>query len=352
MGHKISKRDNVFLAKLKELYDGMGWHKLGKPTEIFDKATLAPTLFGHEMKQAGIMLPDGSFYGTGEFYAVAKDDGLPVGKAVGKNWFSPSNEELFDLFTSALEGSDYKICSVLTVENRQQFAIDAHYTGGTLKAGSRDFKPYVGLHRQFGGKGKLCINGHGTVIQCGNTTALFLSEVMGADDTISAKNCGNLAGKLPAIKAAIERQHGVSGMFADAMAQAESETVKTEHAALAFVGWLNDGQPLAVKSVNRANRLTELFKTGAGNRGENLADWFNAVTDFATHESAGEDKAKQFLSSEFGTARNDKAKLVRDLFDLETRSPKMDYFKGLATLGRKSVKATDDKDTVAELILS
>jgi hypothetical protein len=49
-----------------------------------------------------------------------------------------------------------------------------------------------------------------------------------------------------------------------------------------------------------------LFRGGAGNKGLTLADAFSAITDFYSHESAGEDKSKQFVSSEFGDGARSK----------------------------------------------
>jgi hypothetical protein len=44
----------------------------------------------------------------------------------------------------------------------------------------------------------------------------------------------------------------------------------------------------------------ELFQSGAGNRGENMADLLSGFTDYYSHESSGgEDRMKQVVSSEF-----------------------------------------------------
>jgi hypothetical protein len=59
---------------------------------------------------------------------------------------------------------------------------------------------------------------------------------------------------------------------------------------------------LSTRAENTASRLLELHKNGLGNRGENLADSFQAVTEFYTHESSGGDnRLKQVVSSEFGS---------------------------------------------------
>lgn len=356
MAHKITSRDTVYLANLPELFAGAGWHGLGTVTTDFSAPNLGKVLWAHEMVSAGIQTANG-FVQTGERYAVSLDDGLPIGQAVGKNWASPSNLELFELFSEALAGSNYKICSVLTVDGREQFAIDAK--GDSIKAGSRDWAPYVGLHRYFGGKGKLLVKGHGTVMQCGNTTALFLSSVGDAEGIVACKQTGAIFAKLPLLKAQIEKQHGVSAMFAAAMAEGESLTVKPETASRAFVGLLTEGKPLTTRSVNRANRLVQLFKAGAGNRGETFSDVFNALTDFYTHESAGSvDSAeskedflvKQWHASEFGGAATRKSELAEMFFDAKEGKPRQGVIPNLAKMGRASIEASE-AETVAELVL-
>lgn len=348
MAHLIEKRDNVFLAVIPELFNGIGWHKLGKPTKEFTREALAPVLFEHSYKEAGIMTDNG-FVATGERYVVAADDGLPVGPAVGSRYWTPSNAELFDVFSEALAGSDYKLVSALTVENRTQFALDAK--AATIKAGRRDFSPYVGLHRAFGGKSSLYVCGHGTVMQCGNTTSLFLREVANADSLIVMRNSLGLKNRIPEFKSEIERIHGVNAEFAFALKEADEIPVAAPDARLAFAGLLTNGKPLVstasgnVRTLNRVLQLSGLFRNGKANKGESLGDFYNAATEFYTHQSSGDNRVKQFMSSEFGSAREFKSRLTGKLFP--SMRPSVDAFKELVERGTASVKASDEKELVA-----
>ncbi len=64
-----------------------------------------------------------------------------------------------------------------------------------------------------------------------------------------------------------------------------------------------DRLEVSTRRMNQVNRMVELYKTGKGNKGENFADLFQAITDYYTHESAGgDDIQKQINSSEFGNA--------------------------------------------------
>lgn len=364
MAHKIEKRDTVYLAAIPELFDGKGWHGLGITPKAFDEKELASVLFEHSVSPAGILLPNGKFHPTGELYASSLDDGLPIGTTVSDRWARPTNKKLFVLFRDALAGSDYEIVSCGTVEDRIQFFVDAK-AKKTAKAAGRDVANFFGLHSGYGGKTSTVFSGHAQVIQCSNTTALFLAEAMKNEGVIRAKNTTNVLDKLPGIQKAIELQIGVAGEFVRALeSAAKIKVVDVRTAKQAYVGLLGtvSGVPiteLSTRSANRANRMAELFLSGKGNGGENVADFYSGATDYFTHESAtSEDeekkdefnqkrRAKQWFSSEFGTARNTKTELHKFLFgDLKNVK---NAFGKLRETGEKIIGECKDKDTLALL---
>mgnify|MGYP001605386532 CR=1 FL=1 len=317
MSHKITDRDEVRLAKIPELFEGIGWHGKGIPTEKFSLETLKRILFSHTYCPAGILVNEKFIEVSGEKYAVATDDSLPISGAVGKDWDTPQNQELFELFREALGGSAYKIVSCGTIDNRTEFFVDAK--GEVQKAANRDISPYVALHRSFGGIGKIRVCGHSRIVQCGNTTALFIREADSSDGLISTKNTKFVKTRLPWLQTQIELAHGVQGEFIRALNDAQNEKVDETTAVSAFVGVMAS-ENLSNRTVNRVNRLYELFNVGEGNNGETIADWHSAITDYYTHESSGGDenntvsfRDKQFYSSEFGTARNRKAEITSEL---------------------------------------
>lgn len=365
MSDKITKRDAVYLAIVAELHDGKGWHGKGIPTTDFSRENLAPVLFDHTFTDAGIILPDGTFHKTGERYAVNLNDGMPLGGAVGARYNTPSNMELFDLFTDALAGGEYEVCSCGTVDSCIEFYVDAK--SKAVRAAGRDIVPFVGLHRQFGGFSRVLVSGHNTVIQCGNTTRLFVMEAVKSDELISTKNTLNVHDRLPKIKAAIERQHGVQGEFIRAMEAAALVLVDKDTATRAYVGACvgEAEKKLSTRTVNRVNRLNELRIAGAGSEGQNAADWFNGYTDYMSHESSGglggleacktpeeyavrlaDFKDKQWHSSEFGTAARVKADMAGLLF--KAGEFNTEGFEGLVVRGRKAID-TAEKDVLAEL---
>jgi len=325
MSAKISKIDKVFLTKIPELFNGAGWHGKGIPTDEITAETVAPILFSHRFEPSGIQV-NGEFIPTGEQYATANDNNLPIGKAVSTRYATPSNAELYELFSEALAGSEYGIVSAGTLNERNEFFVDAK--GVNMRAAGRDIAPFVGLNRCFGGDSSVMIGGHTIVAQCANTTALMRREFGKREDNVSIKNTLGIYERLPEIKAEIERMHGVNAMFARAMEDSASEKIVRDDARAAFVGLLAGDKPKlegkrVARTINRANRLLDLWKAGAGNSGENVADWFNAVTDFYSHENAGsEDGAdskdefleKQWYSSERGAGAAVKSRVSGLLF--------------------------------------
>ena len=346
MSAKINKDDAVFLAKLPELYDGMGWHKLGIPTEDFNPETnpdLKRALFLHRMVQAGVSV-DGNFVAGEDFYAVADDTNKPIGAAVGKVFRTPDNALLYKFFREAIADSGYEVCSLGTLDSRAEFFIDAK---GKLKSvAGREITPYFGLNRMFGGKGSVVGAGHQTVMQCANTTEIFRSEAYGSDDCGKIKNTIAIFDKLPAFRETIRLGKAIELQFDLAMEDAAAFNVSKDEAREAFAGFIA-GENLSSRSIGRVNRLLALFKAGNGNNGENAADWFNAVTDFFTHESAADvdskDEAKkqealvkQWYASEHGTARKVKADLANKLFVRGTFASSL--FAGFRNIGKAMIE--------------
>ena len=363
--------DHLYLAEIPELFNGRGWHGKATPTKMEDfknKKKLEKVLFPHILVptfayiKVKKTMDDGTEYEdiitpqTGDRVAVSLDNNRCISDSVGKNYNTPQNEELYDLFTKALEGSKYRLVSAITVCGREHFFLDAKYEESFRSAG-RDITPYVGLHRAFGGKSDLSICGHNTATQCWNTVMLYLKEMEASDSAIRVKNTNAIYDRLPLIAMAIERQHGFQSEWLAALEEAAAVDVTQDDARAAFVSMVAN-ERLGTRSVNRANLLLELFNdNNQGNTGENLSDVYNAVTDLYTHHSAGsEDKAdeenkenrriKQWFSSEFGTAATRKQEFTVKLFDLRgkgTSRIKDGVFEEMVEVGNEIISNSDSK---------
>jgi len=74
----------------------------------------------------------------------------------------------------------------------------------------------------------------------------------------------------------------------------------------------DDAEKVSTRSQNTIDRITQLYKGGAGNRGENHCDLFNGITDYYSHESSGGgNRWKQYESSEFGMGQNRKVEAFK-----------------------------------------
>lgn len=120
-----------------------------------------------------------------------------------------------------------------------------------------------------------------------------------------------------------------------------------------FAAWLGDNElPMSTRLANIVQRLKALHIGGKGNKGETALDAFNAVTEYYTHESAGEtkDPMKQFESSEIG----DGAKSKGEFFDFLVKSlVSSDMFTAVCKVGQNILIATANdskaKDTARQL---
>ncbi len=121
----------------------------------------------------------------------------------------------------------------------------------------------------------------------------------------------------------IDAAIGVQFEFAQAMNSFAAKNATTKQAERVFAGFIapeiaekrktDKKVEFSTRSQNIVNRLTELFSNGAGNKGKDRSDIFNAVTDYYSHESSGGDSMeKQFVSSEFGTG----AKRKQEFFEI------------------------------------
>jgi hypothetical protein len=158
------------------------------------------------------------------------------------------------------------------------------------------------------------------------------------------KHTAGMSNKLEGIERVIGNLLGVQAEFQRAMEIAASEAVNPIQAKNVFAGFLGENATeLSTRTRNTVDRMSELFARGAGNRGETALDVFSAVTDYYSHESSGgEDKEgfrdKQFLSSEYGPARNAKQNFFRSMFvfDDKDKDKVAGYNReGLATMAKR-----------------
>ena len=199
-----------------------------------------------------------------------------------------------DALTAANLPTDVESCG--SIYNRRRVFLSIPIPGGeSFEAGGRVFQGFINFLNSFDMSCPFMVIYSNHCVVCANT---FRSNMdVGGLVVQHSKNMAAKLENVPAIvAAALEAQEEFRSQFL----KMHSTLVTLEQAKGLIVSFLCDGSKLSTRSFNDSEEITRLFVKGAGNKGETLADVFSALTDFYSHFSAGEDKEKQFQSSEFG----------------------------------------------------
>ncbi len=328
--HQIGKMD-------KQQGRTMGWHKL---TDVVADLSLDNCLFrDYEIiAQPTFVNWQGAHIPTGEKRLVCTDNGLPIGKSYSDSFTQFSNKQLLDTLRGAIDGSGLTLESCGTVRDRESRFLTFKLAGAEkFQAGGRDFDAFLNVLDDITGKHQLMFLSGSTCVVCANTFAVALKGE-GKNVNEKIRHTKNAAFKLPNISEIIAQAVLSQETFAKKFNKlSEIPFIEEEAKGLftASVVGADEITPdtfLSRRSLNTADTLTTLFRTGAGNAGRTLADVFSAATDYYTHTSAGgDDRAKQFLSSEFGNGAQNK----RDFLTLLDRPVK--ELRSLAKVGIKAM---------------
>lgn len=325
----------------------MAWHKATKvqPEIRFEDA------FPYEIERLPLFTaPDVPLEGW--TYFKCDDDGLPAGVPVPDTYSAITNARFWEIVNNAVGGSGAIVESAGTLFNRSRRFITVKL--GTdmdeFKVGDRSYKNRFSLLDSIDGSTNFYGVNSSTCVVCSNTFAMVMGDRSG-EFRFKLRHSKNLIPKIENMEKAIDSFVGVSAQFKQALEIAETVPVKTDEARALFAGWVaSEEKGISTRSYNIIGRLTGLFSSGAGNRGETLHDAFSAVTDYYSHESSGgEDKPnfrmKQYLSSEFGSASRKKQDFFQHLFHAKQREKpvfQQDNFNSLVNRGRTVLKAADE----------
>lgn len=226
-----------------------------------------------------------------------------------------TNREFLDLMQDATEGIEgVKLVSVGSVRNRGRvFASFETMELGTYDAGGRTFNPFLNFGNGHDKSSALWVNTSNNCTVCDNTFEMNLEnvgrEIVAAQAKVYHRK--HLVAKLPELALIVRQAVQAQENFALAFNKMADKKVMETDAEAFFYGFVVNGEDkeLSTRASNIVTRLMDLFRTGKGNKGETLADMFSAITDFYTHENAGNGKNpwKQFASSQFGSGQAQKA---------------------------------------------
>jgi len=331
----------------------MAWHG---QTRVVEKVTFEEA-FPFEIERRPLLMANDTPL-EGWSYFHCSDDNAIAGVPVPDTYSAITNARFWEIVNNALGGSGAIVESAGTLMDRtRRFAtVRLGIDLDEFNVGGRTFKNRLTLLDSIDQSTMLCGINTSVCVVCANTFRLAMSDKSG-EFRFQLRHTKNLAPKIENMEKAIDAFCGVTGQFQQALATASEIPVTVEDARALFAGWITGSERgISTRSYNVVGRLTELFKAGAGNRGETLLDAFSAVTDYYSHESSGGSdqpnfRLKQSLSSEYGSAAAKKQDFYWRLFSTPKRVkdgpayPPLEFnrsgFDGLVSQGRIILTAAD-----------
>jgi hypothetical protein len=260
---------------------------------------------------------------------VATDDNnIRIGSPVHCDTYQPvTNRAFLETVRDAISGiTGATVASVGSVAERGKVFVSVKLAElEAFKAAGREFKAYLNFLNSHDQSTAFLVNTSNICTVCQNTFGMNLRIVNGVrsglkaakensqigDVRIKLKHTKNVALRLENIGEIIDGFLGAQAEFHANLEAFAKRQIDAGKARNLFAGFL--GKPdaeLSTRKENQINRLTELFQSGKGNRGENHADVFSAVTDYFTHESSGgENVSRQIVASEYGSGQTAKARM-------------------------------------------
>ncbi len=342
MSHEIT---NIDVQQGRE----MAWHKLTKVTP--DLSLDNQTALAWDVVSVPLYRQIGDeFIKTQHCQLVCDDNAqIEVGKPFDCGTYGViSNADFLRIIREAMlsiRGATLESIGSVTGRNRT-FASFKLKQLETFKAAGRAFVPFLTFQNSFDGSAPFSVVTSNICTVCNNTFGMNLRAVKGVKSGLASANANsdfgnvravlkhtkNVAERLENIPQIVDGFLGAQAEFRLALDAMDSRPADETTARAAFAGLLCKGEKrdaaLSTRAENQVDRLASLFKSGRGNNGATVADAFQAVTEYATHESAGDsdNRFKQFVSSEYGSGADLKSRAFQSF-----RSP--ESFANLVTVG-------------------
>jgi hypothetical protein len=300
MSHGITKRD-------RQEGRHMGWHGL---TQINADLNLAKNwLTKWDIQEVQLQTANG--VEVPFKILTGSDDGEFIGKPFAGTYTPVTNKQFLDMIGEAISGVKGAVVETVgSVCNRGRVFVSISIKGmEKFKVGDRTFMDYLNFGNGHDQTSAVWANASNICTVCNNTFTMNLNE--GGDVKIKVKHSKDVAMRLENISEVIDAYAGTQAKFKAEFERLLNEPLKTDKARNLFAGWMirstsQEGHDLGPKTLNKVNRITELFESGKGNVGQNRADAFSAVTDYYTHESTrnnGRNVQRQVFSSDYGLGR-------------------------------------------------
>ena len=331
MSHGITNRD-------RQEARHMGWHNLTQINEVLDLKNNWLTKW--DIQEVGLQTAEG--VEVPFKILTGTDDQEVIGKPFAGTYTPVTNKAFLDMIGEAISGVKGAVVeSVGSVNNRGRVFVSISIKGmDKFKVGNREFLDYLNFGNGHDQTSAVWANASNICTVCDNTFSMNLNADQ--EVKIKVKHSKDVVARLENISEVIDAYAGTQAKFKAEFERLMNEPIKTDKARDLFAGWMirspggNLDRDLGPKTLTKVNRITELFESGRGNKGENRADAFSAVTDYYTHESTrngGTNVARQVFSSDFGlgrTAKSDFWNVIRN--DISVHNYAARGAKALATL--------------------
>ncbi len=264
-----------------------------------------------------------------------------------KSYRPVPNSEFIAMIERGLEGQDSKLVTVGSSNARRKvFAAFEFTTVPAFNAGGRVFEPYLAFLNSFDGSTNVVAVTGNRCGACDNQWS-FISRSKGKLVSLRVRHTINSAPKIENISEVVASMAAVQAEFARVFDGFHGVKLTDSQARNILTGFVTPGtgkiDEVSTKTENKIEEMVSLFYNGKGNAGETLADLFSAVTDYYTHDSAGDDATpiRQFESSEFGTGaqrKNAAYDAFQDATDLQSLHDRgAEWFAGAASRAAQEV---------------
>jgi hypothetical protein len=263
---------------------------------------------------------------------VCSDDHrIRIGKPVNNESYGVvTNAEFLEIVRSSLDAIDgVTVESVGSVCERSRIFVGVKVAAvAELTAAGRKFEPYLNFLSSHDQSAPFLANASTICPVCNNTFTMNLQETGNSVFRAAISHKKNVHKRLANIPAMVDSYIGTTARFKAILDTLEAKPIGKNDAERFFTGLLtvkdeSEGRKLianrpakadlelSTRRTNQIERLTSLFVRGAGNKGKDRSDVFQAATDYYSHESSGgRDYAmKQVASSEHGSGATAKSRV-------------------------------------------
>lgn len=311
MSHEISEID-------RQEGRSQAWHGLTVIKEHIDLSTCWLAQWDVKAVVLGIVNALGAFIpGMFSMLVATDNEAISIGKPFAPDSYRVlSNRAFLAIVQDTLNQIRGAIVeSVGSVCKRGRIFVSLQLPDmRSFMVAGREFKPYLNFLSSHDKSCPFTLVLSTVCTVCNNTFNMNLSAADGRGFRVRVKHTSGMAEALANVPEIVAAYFVSVQRFQDVMAMLAQVPVSVADARAFFAGFLTETfdnesadllakelEELSSRRANQIDRLTELFQTGKGNGGQNLADLFSAITDYYSHENSGGDDAfKQVASSEFG----------------------------------------------------